>query len=131
MHIPGEILLKQIPNLSKQSVAKVAGHNTAQCVVVLDSTGECSFLIGDMKIHEEISPKMVFQPFKVTLVHSTIRFYKQVEKHESLIKAAPLVVMDGNLSIEAMDKLLGITEQHNIPGKSIAKEVLNITKQIK
>lgn len=44
-------------------------------------------------------------------------FYAQVEKHEEIIKAAPLVVMDGNLSIETMDKLLGITEKHNIPGK--------------
>lgn len=51
------------------------------------------------------------------MVFSTISFYTQVEKHEELIKAAPLVVMDGNLSIEAMDKLLGITEKHNIPGK--------------
>lgn len=60
MHISGEILLKQIPNLSRHSVAKLARHNTAQCIVVLDSTGECSFLMGDMTIHKEISSKMVF-----------------------------------------------------------------------
>lgn len=60
MYVSGEILLKQIPNLSRQNVAKLPGRNTAQCIVVLDSTGECSFLMGDMKIHEEISPKMVF-----------------------------------------------------------------------
>ncbi|KAH1023724.1 hypothetical protein HUJ05_003330 [Dendroctonus ponderosae] len=54
--------------------------------------------MGDMHIHEKISLSMV-------------------ETHEQLIRDAPLIVMDGNIGIDTMDKVLEMALKYNVPGE--------------
>lgn len=41
----------------------------------------------------------------------------QVERHEDVLSASPIVVFDGNLNVLAMEALLKLCLHHNIPGE--------------
>lgn len=41
----------------------------------------------------------------------------QVERHEDVLSASPIVVFDGNLNVLAMEALLKLCRRHNIPGE--------------
>lgn len=41
----------------------------------------------------------------------------QIRKYENLIKAAPIVVFDGNLTIDAMSTILELCRKYNKPGE--------------
>lgn len=41
----------------------------------------------------------------------------QVERHEDVLSASPIVVFDGNLNVLAMEALLKLCRHHNIPGE--------------
>ncbi|KAL1491351.1 hypothetical protein ABEB36_011960 [Hypothenemus hampei] len=92
----GKIVLDRIPKTAQKYVKTLKNHRTAQCIVVLDKMGDCSFLMGDMDIHKEISIDVL-------------------ENDEDVIKGSPLMVMDGNLSLQTMDKALKIAEKYKIP----------------
>lgn len=55
----GDVIRKSFTSKSSDIVIQSSKHRTAQSIVVLDSKGECRFLIGDMEIHEEITPELV------------------------------------------------------------------------
>lgn len=57
--LQGKILKESIPPENRTHVKILESHNSAQCIVVFDSNGDCKFLLGDMDIHREISPEMV------------------------------------------------------------------------
>lgn len=41
----------------------------------------------------------------------------QIKKYESLIKAAPIIVFDANLSVDAMSTILELCRKYNKPGE--------------
>lgn len=55
----GRILTCNIPHENITHVSKVSEYPSAQCIVAFNKLGECQFLIGDMKIHGQISSEMV------------------------------------------------------------------------
>ncbi|XP_050294346.1 uncharacterized protein LOC126734680 [Anthonomus grandis grandis] len=92
----GKFLTKQLPLQYKRHILKISGEHTAQCIVVIDKKGDCTFLVGDMNIHGKISANVL-------------------KNHEDLIKNSPLVIIDGNLSEEAMAAALHLAKKYNIP----------------
>lgn len=54
----GSFLLQTIDPKSRKFVQKI-DQDTSQCAVVLDNKGECRFLIGQMDIHDTLTPQMV------------------------------------------------------------------------
>ncbi|XP_066159167.1 uncharacterized protein [Euwallacea fornicatus] len=92
----GRILKKQIPKQSQHCLATLPGDNTAQCIVTLDNKGDCSFLMGDMRIHDRISAEMI-------------------QTFEEVLKLAPLIIMDGNISVAAMERTLSLAQKYKIP----------------
>lgn len=112
----GKNLLKRIPQESHRFIAKLPEENTAQCIVVVNQLGDCQFLLGGMQIHEKISPSMVIYGRGQIFLTLNPQM-RQVEAHEDLIKNAPLIVMDGNIGIGTMDKVLEMALKHNVPGE--------------
>ncbi|KAF7268117.1 hypothetical protein GWI33_018723 [Rhynchophorus ferrugineus] len=96
----GRILTRNLSEESRKCIKICRDNHSAQCIVVLDKNGNCSFLMGDMNIHNQITPEMI-------------------EYYEDQIKQSPLLIIDGNLSIDAMEKTLQIAHYHAIPGKYI------------
>ncbi|XP_030762198.1 uncharacterized protein LOC115887015 [Sitophilus oryzae] len=92
----GRILTRNIPKESSKFIKVFPGRHSAQCIVVLDKNGNCSFLMGDMSIHKLITPEVI-------------------EQHENIIKKSPLIVLDGNISEAGMDKALEMAHTHKIP----------------
>lgn len=43
-------------------------------------------------------------------------FMLQIKKYESLIKAAPIIVFDANLTVDAMSTILELCKKYNKPG---------------
>uniref|UniRef100_A0A6P7H963 Uncharacterized protein LOC114347715 n=1 Tax=Diabrotica virgifera virgifera TaxID=50390 RepID=A0A6P7H963_DIAVI len=85
-----------IPNSSKHCIKINQTKNSAQCIIVFDNKGSCKMLMGDMSIHKEISPQVIIE-------------------NEVYLKEAPLIIMDGNLTLETMNEILRIAEESKIP----------------
>lgn len=64
----GKILSNFIPEDNFRRVKILKGRNTGQCTIVLDRNGECKFLVGDMEIHQHLTPEMVCVFFLFALV---------------------------------------------------------------
>ncbi|KAK4880525.1 hypothetical protein RN001_008671 [Aquatica leii] len=92
----GHNICSLLPEGCIKYIYKLPNHNTAQCNVVFDNHGECKILIGDMDIHAQITPDMI-------------------KKHEYEIKKCPLLVLDGNLTLDALETALKLAQQHDIP----------------
>lgn len=56
---PGKLLMSMMSDNMKKKALIVEGKKTAQCVIVLDSNGDCSHLLADFDIHKEITPEVV------------------------------------------------------------------------
>ncbi|XP_045470546.1 pseudouridine-metabolizing bifunctional protein C1861.05 [Harmonia axyridis] len=93
---PGKLLLSLMPDNLKRSAHIVKGKNTAQCVIVLDSKGDCSHLLADLDIHKEITAEVLY-------------------KDDSILKNAKLIVLDANITVESMEIILKYATEHNIP----------------
>lgn len=55
----GHFLTSSLPPESLKTALILPEQDTAQCTVVLDAEGDCRFLVGDMSIHERITPEVV------------------------------------------------------------------------
>lgn len=73
-------------------------RSTGSFAVVLDGSGDCRLILGDMAIHAGITPELV-------------------RENEAIIAHAPIVVMDANLRLDTMAALLEMCKVHNVPGK--------------
>lgn len=64
------------------------------------------------------------------ILHSLLLFFiylLQVNKYENEISKSPLLILDANLSAEAMDTALLIAKKHSIPGMcSILLDVIEM-----
>ncbi|XP_044751750.1 pseudouridine-metabolizing bifunctional protein C1861.05 [Coccinella septempunctata] len=92
----GELLTSMMPKQMKDKSHVLRGKNTAQCVIVLDSKGDCSHLLADFDIHNEITPEII-------------------HKNEDIIRRAKLIVLDANISVESMGTILKYATEHKIP----------------
>ncbi|KAL9696728.1 hypothetical protein quinque_016307 [Culex quinquefasciatus] len=66
-----------------------ADHPTANCSILLDNRGDCKLCVGDMSVHGAISVDW----------------------------AAPLVVLDANVSPATMEAIFELCVQHEKPGE--------------
>lgn len=55
----GEFLRKTLPIKATLGSKVVNEKHTANCAVILDRIGDCKLVVGDMSIHEEITPDLV------------------------------------------------------------------------
>lgn len=71
-------------------------HATSLCSVIFDRFGDCKLILGDMDIHDSITPKALLD-------------------NSDLFRNAPLVVMDSNLSEQAMNCTLQLAQRFQLP----------------
>ncbi|KAI5634775.1 pfkB family carbohydrate kinase domain-containing protein [Phthorimaea operculella] len=76
----------------------VPGASTATYAAVLDAHGECRLGLGDMDVHNFITPELV-------------------DKHRGWLEQAPLVVLDGNVPQTTVDHVLQLCQQMEKPGR--------------
>lgn len=69
---------------------------TAHCSVIIDRFGECKLIAADMGVHRCITPQLI-------------------QQNEELLKSAPLIVFDANLSVETIEEILELANNHNRP----------------
>ncbi|KAI4464702.1 hexokinase family member [Holotrichia oblita] len=94
--IPSKLILSTLPPNATRYIQIVPNSSTAQCDVVFDSKGECQLLLGDMEIHKKITPDLI-------------------KSNEDVIKNSALLILDGNLTIEAFGTALELAKKHEIP----------------
>eukprot|EP00095_Tigriopus_kingsejongensis_P001583 maker-scaffold831_size90909-snap-gene-0.15 protein:Tk01583 transcript:maker-scaffold831_size90909-snap-gene-0.15-mRNA-1 annotation:"pseudouridine-metabolizing bifunctional" len=93
----GHSILAHNPKLDKTHIEVLANHRTAMYNLVLDAEGEARLGVGDMTIHEQITPTLIKQKMSLFADHP------------------PMLIMDGNLSQEALNHLLQIRHAMDIP----------------
>ncbi|CAG9863283.1 unnamed protein product [Phyllotreta striolata] len=94
----GDQVKSSIPAASRRLMRTSNGKGTAQCKIVFDKVGNCQMLMGDMDVHGEITPQIVAD-------------------NEDVIKKSPLVVLEANLSLDAINSVLQVADKHGIPGE--------------
>ncbi|KAH8409518.1 hypothetical protein KR222_007702 [Zaprionus bogoriensis] len=92
----GDILRQLMPAALQRSLIVDAAQSTSLCSLVFDRTGDCRLILGDMQVHGSITPEALLQ---------------RVE----LFREAPLVVMDSNLSEQAMACTLQLAQRFHVP----------------
>uniref|UniRef100_W8C0I5 Pseudouridine-metabolizing bifunctional protein C1861.05 n=1 Tax=Ceratitis capitata TaxID=7213 RepID=W8C0I5_CERCA len=118
----GRSLLKMIPGQLK-SLVKIDGESsTSLCTIIFDKSGDCKIYLANMEIHDNITPETI-------------------QQSEELLRSAPIVLMDGNLSLETMERTLRLAHKYQRPvffeptDMRIAQKPFNLaktlTKQIK
>lgn len=118
----GKILKNRLPLRCREGSITIENCPTASCCVVLNESGECQLVVGDLSIHEKIT-------------------FDLIVRNQNLLKSAPLIVIDGNLSYEAMAQVLMLAKRFEKPvffeptdlacaGKPF-KVINEYTKQIK
>ncbi|KAL4218074.1 hypothetical protein ACF0H5_022811 [Mactra antiquata] len=95
-------------HMNLEGVACIDGYSTATYCPVLQN-GELLFGIGDMNIHQQISPQYISQ-------------------FEDELKSSSLVCMDGNISVETMEYLCKICLESNVP---VLFEPTDLSKAVK
>ncbi|XP_066982604.1 uncharacterized protein [Macrobrachium rosenbergii] len=84
------------PLMDCRGLARLEGAATATYCAVLDSEGEALFGIGDMTIHDYVTPE-------------------HVKKFEAEMAVAPLVILDGNMSLETIGYVLDHCASCSVP----------------
>lgn len=97
----GDALLSHNPKMDVSGIEKIQHGGTATYCTMLDCNGNCVFGVGDMAIHDKID-------------------VKQIQRNESHILSAPLVILDGNLSTATISCVLEMCQHRNIPGESVS-----------
>lgn len=92
----GDYLLKLLPSHCQTGIERDPIQPTAACTVILDGIGESKLHLANMEINNSIDSI-------------------QIRKYENLILAAPLVVFDGNISLDSMATILDICRKYKKP----------------
>jgi hypothetical protein len=93
-------------------------YNTAVYSATLDVDGQMIVAVADMDVFKEITPQYVCVPS--SMIHSLIMVAcLQIEQFFVDISQAPMVVFDGNLPVETMEKICSIASVHNVPGNYV------------
>lgn len=54
---------------------------------------------------------------KVDNFYCKLAYFFQIRDHEKLIKNSPLLILDGNLTKEALTEALKLADKYSVPGK--------------
>lgn len=119
----GEMVLRTLPSNTHAYISTETKHSTSVCSVVFDKNGDCKLVLGDMSIHNDITPE-------------------QITDNEEIISRAPIVVIDGNMHVATVQRILEICGKHRVPvfyeptdmnvaAKPFQKLPRNLTKNIK
>lgn len=92
----GEMVLKTLPSNTIPIISTQTKHSTSVCSVVFDKNGDCKLVLGDMSIHDDITPEQIIQ-------------------NEEIISSAPIVLIDGNMATGTVEKILEICGKHKVP----------------
>lgn len=92
----GDFLLSLFPPDCRYAIEKDQTHHTATCTIIVDDIGDSKLSIANMDIHETINSDMIL-------------------KYEDVIRKAPLIVFDANLTHDAMSTILEICKKYNKP----------------
>ncbi|KAI6646456.1 Pseudouridine-metabolizing bifunctional protein C1861.05-like isoform X1 [Oopsacas minuta] len=90
----GQMILKEMPD--PQHVRELSGVSTAKYCAMLNEEGEHMYGMGDMDIHQLITPKMIQESYQ-------------------LIANSPIVAFDGNICYDTMIMLIGICKKEGVP----------------
>ncbi|KAH8279561.1 hypothetical protein KR018_000976 [Drosophila ironensis] len=92
----GRTLLQMMPPALHRGLILDKNRATSLCSVIFDSLGDCKLILGNMEIHQTITPETL-------------------QTQQRLFREAPLIVMDSNLSEPAMANILQQAEKFKIP----------------
>ena len=96
--LEGEDIVRaaRLSGLNTDLVLEETEARTATYTAFLDSSGDCKFGVGDMKVHGLICPRYL-------------------QSQETELAASSLIVCDGNLEQSSVHALLEISHTHGIP----------------
>lgn len=111
-----------LPAHCRSGIERDDAQSTASCAVVFDKFGDSKLHLANMDIHQTINSEMVSTLLLDNVIHGraihiTITNRFQVVKYENLIASAPIVLFDGNISVDTMGTILEICRKHRKPGK--------------
>ncbi|EDW13083.1 uncharacterized protein Dmoj_GI21777 [Drosophila mojavensis] len=92
----GQILRQLMPQTLQNGLIVDESHATSLCSVVFDQSGDCKLILGDMEVHNSITPQLL-------------------KERSNLFRDAPLIVMDSNISEQAMTCMLELAEHYQVP----------------
>ncbi|XP_065362844.1 uncharacterized protein LOC135956320 [Calliphora vicina] len=92
----GQSLLQLIPESVRKGVLIDQEKTTSICSIIFDKSGNCKMCLANMEIHKSITPQVIKQ-------------------QKELFKRTPLVIIDGNLGINTIEKILELSLQYNKP----------------
>lgn len=94
----GEMVMDRLRELEMDSrgILVTSEAPTASYSAIMNSSGELLLGVGDMDIHDHITPDYI-------------------RDFEDDIKRAPIVIVDGNLTTEAIESVLVMCKKHQIP----------------
>ena len=90
----GQMILKEMPDSGH--IRELPGVSTAKYCALLNEQGELMYGLGDMDIHQLITPRVI-------------------DECSHLISESPLVTFDGNISNETLVHLLGLCAREGVP----------------
>ncbi|XP_037818341.1 pseudouridine-metabolizing bifunctional protein C1861.05-like [Lucilia sericata] len=92
----GQSLLQLIPESMRHGILIDQEKTTSICSIIFDKFGNCKMCLANMEIHKSLTPKVIRQ-------------------QEEQFKHTPLVVIDGNLSVNTIETILELSLQYNKP----------------
>ncbi|EDV57247.1 pseudouridine-metabolizing bifunctional protein C1861.05 [Drosophila erecta] len=92
----GQTLLQMMPKALKRGLIVADNHNTSLCSLIFDKFGDCKLILGNMEIHQSITAETL-------------------QAHHQLFREAPLIIMDSNISEQAMASILQQAQINKIP----------------
>lgn len=115
----GEFLRKTLSEKATVGSRLSDTFPTANCAVILDRQGDCKLVVGDMTIHREITPDLVRKRnfCQKILIDQITTFSCQIYKNASVLEKSPLICIDSNLSLEAIEATLILAKRHRKPGR--------------
>ncbi|XP_063164288.1 uncharacterized protein LOC134500797 isoform X3 [Candoia aspera] len=88
-------VLRHCRHMDMRGVLRLKGHNTATYCAVITGSGELTFGLGDMDIHQQITEQYVSQ-FKENLC------------------LAPIICIDGNVPVSTIEYICQIAREHHL-----------------
>ncbi|KAH8374353.1 hypothetical protein KR200_007885 [Drosophila serrata] len=92
----GHTLLQMMPKALKRGMILESNQNTSLCSLIFDKYGDCKLILGNMEIHQSITPETL-------------------QAHHQFFAEAPIIVMDSNISEDAMASILQQAQKNKIP----------------
>lgn len=92
----GKSLLELMPKSLCSRIHIDRKNATSICSILFDKMGNCKLCLANMEIHKSISEKLIKQ-------------------HEEELESSSLIVIDGNLSLEAIKTILILAKRHEKP----------------